>query len=758
MQFLNPILLWGLPLIAVPIVIHLLNRRRFQRVRWAAMEFLLSAMKRNRRRLQMQHWLILLLRTLAVLLLVFLVARPQLSGPMLGGVRTHHVVCLDDSASMAQREGAGSAWRSAIDWLHAHASGLAQSRGGDLFTLLLSSRPTQPLLAAVPVTAQLPGRLRDVLPGQPGDWVLDPGPLLEAARLRVAEAEAASGTSRARITLLTDFRRHDFVGDDGQAQSDVVAQILALDALAQHLDVRIVGPRDQDNLAVVDVRRQDRFAVQGVPVTFTVDVQNRGLTQTDACELGVEVDGQSRIVREVPPLAAGERRSIPFVHTFRTAGWHGVTARLPADRFPVDDERALALEVRDSSRVLVVDGEPADGGDEGESFFLAVALEPGGDVTSGVNVTVIPDHALAEQDLAGFDMVWLCNVPVPAEPVVSKLEQFAAQGGGVVFFVGSQVDPGRYSDVFWKQGRGLLPAALTEVLGDLDKPQSLFVAEPTHPTMAAVDVLPTLLARTVQIGRWIGIADDPNAPVTTLLRVAGPEGSPLLVARRYSPGSAKAAAKDAAKDAAPAVERTPAEAAAGGEVLLVGTTADARWTDWPTTYSFLITCNAIHRFAVKVRDDAEANLSPRGALRVGLDPSRYRPDAITRSLREGAAERTFSAVADASGTFQLDVPMSELEGFGLFALQLSPHAGVHEQRLLARNPPVDEGRLQKMAPDEFFAGCPPEVAARTTILGGDGSDSDAGLGGAGEVWRPLALLLLGILILETFLASRFGRR
>src|SRR5678815_5141893 len=101
LAFLNPLLLWALPLAAVPIVIHLLNRRRFKRVPWAAMEFLLAAMKRNRKRLRMEQWLVLLLRTLAVVFLALLVARPQRAGGALLGSRTHHVVVFDDTASMS---------------------------------------------------------------------------------------------------------------------------------------------------------------------------------------------------------------------------------------------------------------------------------------------------------------------------------------------------------------------------------------------------------------------------------------------------------------------------------------------------------------------------------------------------------------------------------------------------------------------------------------------------------------------------------
>ena len=102
LTFLNPLLLWALPLAAVPVIIHILNRRRFQKVPWAAMEFLLKAMKRNRKRLRMEQWLVLLLRVLAVLLLVSLVSRPQLGGGALLGARTHHVVILDDSQSFSR--------------------------------------------------------------------------------------------------------------------------------------------------------------------------------------------------------------------------------------------------------------------------------------------------------------------------------------------------------------------------------------------------------------------------------------------------------------------------------------------------------------------------------------------------------------------------------------------------------------------------------------------------------------------------------
>ena len=64
--------------ISVPIIIHLLNRRRFKEVDWAAMEFLLDAEQKNKKRVRLEHWILLLLRCLTMLLIGTLIARPFL--------------------------------------------------------------------------------------------------------------------------------------------------------------------------------------------------------------------------------------------------------------------------------------------------------------------------------------------------------------------------------------------------------------------------------------------------------------------------------------------------------------------------------------------------------------------------------------------------------------------------------------------------------------------------------------------------------
>src|SRR6185437_13697791 len=83
MSFLQPMLLAALPLIALPIIIHLINQRRYQTVRWAAMMFLLAANRMSRGYARVRQWLIMGVRMLAIAGLIFAVSRP-LAGGWLG--------------------------------------------------------------------------------------------------------------------------------------------------------------------------------------------------------------------------------------------------------------------------------------------------------------------------------------------------------------------------------------------------------------------------------------------------------------------------------------------------------------------------------------------------------------------------------------------------------------------------------------------------------------------------------------------------
>src|SRR5246127_210171 len=92
----NPALMWGLGAASVPIILHLLNKRKYREMPWAAMRFLLAAIRKNSRRIRIEQWILLAVRTLLIIFVVLAMAKPFLEGlgalPVLAGRRTHRVL------------------------------------------------------------------------------------------------------------------------------------------------------------------------------------------------------------------------------------------------------------------------------------------------------------------------------------------------------------------------------------------------------------------------------------------------------------------------------------------------------------------------------------------------------------------------------------------------------------------------------------------------------------------------------------------
>src|SRR3954471_24457144 len=149
MFFLNPFaMVVGGAMVSAPILIHLINRMRFKRIRWAAMEFLLKSQKRNRRRLIIEQLILLMLRILLVLLAAFLVARFLYAGAGTRGAT--HLVVIDDTLSLLDRGKFNHQDRTTYDvaseQVRRIAENAAQAPSAQNMQIFLLSDMTSPLL------------------------------------------------------------------------------------------------------------------------------------------------------------------------------------------------------------------------------------------------------------------------------------------------------------------------------------------------------------------------------------------------------------------------------------------------------------------------------------------------------------------------------------------------------------------------------------------------------------------------------------
>src|SRR5262245_53201536 len=146
--------------VSVPIIIHLLNRKRFRVVSWAAMRFLLAAQKKNSRRLRLEQLLLLAVRILVVLLVLLAMASVTpwaeefwaatlpdgtlVSTP--GGRRTHRILVLDGSFSMGLKVGDKTCFEKARAVAERLVQESKDNGRGDGYSVVLMAAPPRTIV------------------------------------------------------------------------------------------------------------------------------------------------------------------------------------------------------------------------------------------------------------------------------------------------------------------------------------------------------------------------------------------------------------------------------------------------------------------------------------------------------------------------------------------------------------------------------------------------------------------------------------
>ncbi|QDS99431.1 BatA domain-containing protein [Adhaeretor mobilis] len=470
MTYLFPTLLtFGLPLLALPVLIHLINLRRRQRVEWAAMDFLLESQKRNKKWVVLRQLLLLLLRTAAIALVVGMLASPVIRpawAKIFGAGMKHHVLLLDDSYSMTDQWGETSAFeeaKKAIERL------LSQSNAADseqVVTILRFSEAERLSVGSTPEIYQqklnaklLESLQEDFAVSHPNESNAGPVDALEAA-LRMPETAA----DETRIAyLVSDFRKQQW-----QEETQLSQLVQRYRAQVSHLRlIQCVG-ETRDNLAVTRLEPESGIRATGVETWYVVEVANYGDTPANEVTVTVQADRDKLPAIQLGTIEAGEDASQRFRVTYETAGPHQLTASLEPDAVALDNVRYFAAQVPKTIPLLLIDSSPR--GDDG--YFLETALSPGEKNLAGWSPQIERASFLRQHDqLDQFAAIFLLDVPKLDQTEVDVLEAYVERGGGLGIFLGEQTRRQFYNESLYRDGEGLLPAPLdipTQLLRDSD--------------------------------------------------------------------------------------------------------------------------------------------------------------------------------------------------------------------------------------------------------------------------------------------------
>ena len=560
MNFLHPgIALAAVGAIALPIIIHLLFRRRRIPVDWAAMDLLREAVRRTNRRLKVEQWLVLALRALAVLCVGLGLAVPFIGqGGVLGDDPRVWMVVVDDGTTSGLRSGS----ETELGRVRDEAFKLIAERGArDRVGIVLASTPPRVLLAPTGDGATVERELRSIVPSE------SPSDLRAALSLArdaiLSEGAKASGSRPAQIVLASAFRAGSLGAAAASIDADAQAGVAAdPDDRGQKFEIVALPPvRDvPGDVHVSEV--EARLAPVGGTVSVRTVLTRQGASlEAGRTEVRVSGDGfaavqprsvawdrgqsEATVEFQLVPLAAGASES-------RRAA---IEVRLDDDALKPGNAAWTVVDVRDEVEVGVIGRRGAlDASDLDRipaSLWVSRALSPA--IGSGMRVRDIDPAACDARGLVGLDAVVIARPDLLSQAAADALGAFVRAGGVAVV-----LPAGESRAQSW--GAMLLPrlgVALEVAAEAVDAAEPRILAEEQPASRILASIRPELAALTVPVTVSRSVSIDGATAGDVVLAFA--DGAPFVVAQASA----------------------EVDGRSGGLVVLFASAPELAWTNLP---------------------------------------------------------------------------------------------------------------------------------------------------------------------------------
>jgi hypothetical protein len=409
MSFLAPAFFVALGAIAIPILIHLIQRERKRVVMFPSLMFLQRIPYQSVRRRRIRHWFLLAMRVAAITLIVLAFARPffkqgELAAAAIAGAR-EVVILLDQSASM----GYGDHWQRARDAAHKVVAGLGAD---DKATLVLFGRNAEENMRATSDRARLNAAIDAAKVGSDGTRY---GPALKLAQSILGQ----SSLKRREAVLISDFQKTGW----GSAEDVHFPEGTTLTTAS-------VGS-ETANVSVPSVTfARTAFAGQE-RVAVTAGVNNKGDQAAANVPVVLSVDGHE-IETKPATIAPHASTSVTFAaFTVAEANVRG-TVRAGTDALPADNTFHFVVSPSAPVSVAIVE----NGDRAGASLFLAKALAIG--TTPSFQPEVIPASRLTPAVFDKRSVVIFNDTAIPASMGGGALKRFVDRGGGVLVVTGER--------------------------------------------------------------------------------------------------------------------------------------------------------------------------------------------------------------------------------------------------------------------------------------------------------------------------------
>lgn len=559
LTFLFSAALFALPLAGLPVILHLLFRKKSPVVLFPTLRFIKSSIQRTAARRRVHRWLLLATRALLLALLIWAIAQPAklLSSGWFGGGSSVAAIVIDTSYSMQYQPQEVS----------------LLSRSGTMVQELLREQLKDARVAIFRSQPAPPDRPEQLLPATQvlAEWTdatpqASPAPLVD----RIAAARAMLSKENADqkwLIVLTDSQNREFPHATGEAEN----------LRCVWFDLR---PDVARSAGVTNVAVEPRSVLAGLRANLPVTVIGRP-NDAHAVSLAMTTpDGKP--VAALPPLMANldvsGQSTVPFTYTLPAERWLLIGAALPqGDEMPWDNQRQQLIELPPRQKVAVVASPDAPSG-----RYLRLALDPSEGRSASWPIELVP-VALGTPIPAEARCVVVALTRWPDLQTANRLRDLARSGGTVVLFV----QPGL--EETYARLDGSLKSILKELL-----PSEPIAGATTQVTATGSPLRATITNETQADAIMDGLTDERfrigeiGVQRVVPFSSADQSVSPLLRLTRQSSDDASAAARAApAGSAASGRPLLLRKTLGSGKVYTLATLPESRYTNLATHPIFL---------------------------------------------------------------------------------------------------------------------------------------------------------------------------
>lgn len=471
MSFLSIAFLTALPLVAAPLLLHLLDRRRNVVIEWGAMEFLREAATARSSARRLKQWLLLLLRTLAIAALVLALAQPTTPYSWWGEPKTTETIfVIDNSMSMSREQEADTLLKHAVDQVRERVDSMNST---DFVRVMTTSpSPRWVLPTTTRVDSEIVGAIDDHLAEV--KHTNTSGDILSSLFLALNADPPATLQSR-KIVVLSDAQAHDWKlgsSDDSQEQAwrRLSAALQASD-MPTEVEIMEVPPQEakRPNLVVHSLRTRQSVVGVNRNVGITVVIENLGAAPSQPCHATWSINDEQRFDNHVPSIDVGNSLDLVWEYSFEEPGTFEVGCEIDArDVLTTDNRTHGIVEVASSLPVLLVEDNFSSAELQRDAFFVEAGLGwiDGQPSSAGVlfEPTIITSDDLARTSLSSYRCIVIPNLVALPDDAIKELTEYVSQGGGLWIAAGPRTDLDRFNSLLHAEGQGLSPLPLDQIV------------------------------------------------------------------------------------------------------------------------------------------------------------------------------------------------------------------------------------------------------------------------------------------------------